>query len=237
MNARRSVLAKGSEFGISQLLALVIVLFILVVSGTASSSIEFRERSSSFTYVEAGTQPSVYSSKSVGAYATTLTTPALSSNRGDAIVVFVTMRGAATVSAVTDSESNPYSQISFGNSTFSGVVQGVAVWAAYNVKASTSDTVTAKLSVEKSFSVLAIDVTGVSATPIEALGIFSFSSTSSSSPDAHSITVASSNDLVLAAIGVLAFSTFTASVGSLVTSVEVTSPAKYNESSGVLILP
>ena len=167
-----------------------------VISTTLSSS-----SGSSGLASYALTAPSVFASRSLVVSGSSATSTAFSSQAGDAIIVFVSVYGTTTAS-VSDSGHDNFSRLSSNGPASTKAHNSLALFAAFNVAAGTSKTLTVNLSGPAPYSAAVdiVDVTGVASAPLDHLGTPSNYSSATVLTQSSALVPDTASDLVLAGV-------------------------------------
>jgi outer membrane protein assembly factor BamB len=170
-----------------------------VVSATGSSSF-----GSSGLASYALTAPSVFAYESLVVSGSSATSTAFSSQAGDAIIVFVSVYGTTTAS-VSDSSHDTFSALASNGPASTKAHNSLALFAAFNVAAGTSKTLTVSLSGPAPDSAAAdiVDVTGVASAPLDHLGTPSNFSSATLLNQSSALVPATASDLVLAGVSAM----------------------------------
>jgi Phosphoesterase family len=145
------------------------------------------------------TAPSVHASANASGAGTLVNSGPMSVLAGDALVALVAIRGSTDVRSVTDSVGDAFSELAYQSRTDNSSREGLSIWAAPNVLGGPQVTVTATSSTSLRLVLLAIDVTGVSATsPVDNVSMF-YRGTNATIQDRIPATA---NDVVFLAVGV-----------------------------------
>jgi outer membrane protein assembly factor BamB len=171
-------------------------------------------------HAASGLSPNLVSPPTVFAHRTLLvngpsaTSGKFSSQAGDAVFVFVSVYGGNSV-GVTDSAHDTFASLVTVSQHTSKAYNGLEIFAAYNVSAGTTKTLTATLSGPSTDSAAAdiVDVTGVAPAPSVTLGTAENYSTASNREVSSTVVPAAGSDLVLAGISAIHTHTWSAVAG------------------------